>query len=242
VRFKIAILGLSLFVVGFSGAFATCPSGNCPNNTSTAFAGSTGFIGLVLIPVGLVWAWYASRRKPSTIQWPNAVSADPGTFMSALSMRLGAGGFSTTRNVDIPPYRLDTLAWQSRLEVSKFGQSIRIIAVAMIQGTLDIGRVLDFSSRVTKYALENPGTGLPRGFGSGVFVFPVIVSEDFDDGVKNWVTKNFAPKHWAAVEFPVLISTKQQRAYYCTKTRIWGAAYYRGFRRFVDTSIGVQHQ
>ena len=100
--------------------------------------------------------------------------------------------------------------------------------------------VQDYSARTTKYALDNPHTGLPRGLGRGVLSIPVLVSEDFDDEVKKWITETLAPKHWAAFEFPVLISTRLRQLYYCKKTPVWGAAYYRGFRHFVETQIGSQ--
>lgn len=110
--------------------------------------------------------------------------------------------------------------------------------VASKVDSADIHLIQDFSSRVTKYALDNPGTVLPKGLGSSVLVVPVLVAEDFDEAVKKWAEETLAPKHWAAFEFPVLVSTRQRQVYYCRKTPAWGAAYYRGFRRFVGGLIG----
>jgi len=139
----------------------------------------------------------------------------------------------------LQPYHLDLVAVRSRFELSKFGKMTRFMLVAKVSG-VDASMVQDYSARTTKYALDNPHTGLPRGLGRGVLSIPVLVSEDFDDEVKRWITETLAPKHWAAFEFPVLISTSLRQLYYCKKTPIWGAAYYRGFRRFVETQIGSQ--
>jgi hypothetical protein len=154
-----------------------------------------------------------------------------------LAGRLTSAGFSVRRDFDISPYRLDLLAGRSRFELSKFGKLTRFVAVSR-GNSVDIARVQDFSARVNKYALDNPGTVLPRGFGGAVFVIPILVSEDFDETVKKWIANTSPPKHWAAIEFPVLVSTDQGRVYYCRKTPIWGAAYYRGFRKFVKSMIG----
>jgi hypothetical protein len=165
------------------------------------------------------------------------VASTSSTFLDDLAKRLTSAGFSVRRDFDIPPYRLDLLAGRCKFELSKFGNLTRFVAVS--RGNLvDIARVQDFSARVSKYALDNPGTVFPRGFGGGVFVFPVLVSEDFDETVKNWITETSPPKHWAASEFPVLVSTGQGRVYYCRKTPVWGAAYYRGLRRFVESMVG----
>ena len=88
----------------------------------------------------------------------------------------------------------------------------RFVLVAKVSN-VDVNMVQDYSVRTTKYALDNPHTGLPRGLGRGVLSIPVLVSEDFDDEVKRWITETLAPKHWAAFEFPVLISTRLRQVY-----------------------------
>jgi hypothetical protein len=90
--------------------------------------------------------------------------------------------------------------------------------------------VKDFSARATKFSLDNRDSLLPRGFGGSLLSIPTIVSEGFGEEIKNW----------AAFEFPVLVSTLERQIYYYKKTPVWGAAYYRGFRKFVEEVLGFK--
>ena len=231
-RLKLLLLGISLLILGFALAFVTCPSGSCSNDAPSVISGLLALAGIVTIPVSIVLSLRDRGRAPGP-----PVASSSATFLDDLAKRLASAGFSVRRDFDIPQYRLDLLAGRTKIELGKFGKLTRFVAVS--RGNLvDIARVQDFSARVSKYAFDNPGTVFPRGFGGAVFVIPVLVSEDFDETVKNWIAKTSPPKHWAAIEFPVLVSTGQGRVYYCRKTPIWGAAYYRGFRNFVRSMIG----
>lgn len=154
-------------------------------------------------------------------------------YLSLLEGRLSEEGFHTTKGIPIEPYRLDLVAAKSSWELSKFGKMTRAVLVAKSQAQ-EPGSVLDFSSRSTKYALDNRDSVLPRGFGGSLLSVPVLASEGFDEELKRWSQRTLTKKHWAAFEFPVLVALGEQRIYYCRKTPIWGAAYYKGFRKFVD--------
>jgi hypothetical protein len=233
VRLKLLLLGIGLLILGFALALITCPSGGtCSNDAPSVISGQLALAGIVTTLVSIVLSVRDRGRVPG-----RPVASTSATFLDDLAGRLTSAGFSVRRDFDISPYRLDLLAGRSRFELSKFGKLTRFVAVSR-GNSVDIARVQDFSARVSKYALDNPGTVLPRGFGGAVFVIPILVSEDFDETVKKWIAKTSPPKHWAAIEFPVLVSTDQGRVYYCRKTPIWGAAYYRGFRKFVKSMIG----
>jgi hypothetical protein len=233
VRLKLLLLGIGLLILGFALALITCPSGgSCSNDAPSVISALLALAGIVTIPVSIVLSVRDRGRVPGP-----PVASTSATFLDDLAGRLTSAGFSVRRDFDISPYRLDLFAGRSKFELSKFGKLTRFVGVS--RGNLvDIARVQDFSARVSKYALDNPGTVLPRGLGGAVFVIPVLVSEDFDETVKNWIAKTSPPKHWAAIEFPVLVSTGEGRIYYCGKTPIWGAAYYRGLRKFVKSMIG----
>ena len=158
-------------------------------------------------------------------------------FLRLLERKLAGKGFEIKRDILISPYQVDLIALKTSLEVSKFGKMTRTITVTSLEN-VDIGTIQSFSMASTKYALDNRGSLLPRGLGGGLLSIPVIVSDDFDIDIKLWMEKTLAEKHWAAFEFPVLISLKDRKIYYCKKTPIWGAAYYRGFRKFVEENLG----
>jgi len=157
-------------------------------------------------------------------------------FLSLLERKLSGKGFEIKQDILISPYKVDLLAAKTSLEASKFGKMTRAITVASLE-TVDIGTIQSFSMASTKYALDNRDSLLPRGFGGSLLSVPVIVADDFNIDIKLRMEKTLAEKHWAAFEFPVLISLKDRKIYYCKKTPIWGAAYYRGFRKFVEDNL-----
>ena len=157
-------------------------------------------------------------------------------FLSLLERKLSGKGFDIKKNITITSYKVDLIALKTSFEASKFSKMTRAFIVAFIEN-IDIGTIQSFSMASTKYALDNRGSLLPRGFGGGLLSIPVIVSDDSNIDIKLWMEKTIAEKHWAAFEFPVLISLKDKKIYYCKKTPIWGAAYYRGFRKFVEDNL-----
>jgi len=158
------------------------------------------------------------------------------TFFASLEQKFKNKGFEIKRNTEVSPYQIDVIASKDSWEASKFGKMTRIIMVASIENT-NAETILNFSMRSFQYALDNRDSLLPRGLGGSLLFVPVIVSNDFNIHIKLWMEKTLAEKHWAAFEFPVLISLKDRKIYYCKKTPIWGAAYYRGFRKFVEENL-----
>ena len=157
-------------------------------------------------------------------------------YFDLLAKRLLSKGFQIERAVGVNPYHVEVLASKTKLEANKFGKMNYFILASPLE-TPDTNTVLNYSARSMKYALDNPDSVLPRGFGRGVLVVPTIVSLDLDDMVKNWISSTFMKKHWAALEFPVLISLKDKRPYYCTKTPFWGGLYYDEVREFVEEHL-----
>ena len=167
----------------------------------------------------------------------NKNSGEYQAFLTSLERKLTSKGFEIKRDILISPYQVDWIALKTSLEVSKFGKMTRTITVTSIEN-VDVETIQNFSILSTIYALDNRGSLLPRGLGGSLLSVPVIVSDDFDMGIKQWMEITVAKKHWAAFEFPVLISLKDRKIYYCKKTPIWGSAYYRGFRKFVEETLG----
>jgi hypothetical protein len=158
------------------------------------------------------------------------------SFFDGFSTRLAQRGFSVRRGIGWRGYSFDLVATTSKYEISKFGKMTRFIIASAIESANP--RIVEaFSAHATEFALENRGSLLPRGLGGSLLSIPVAVSQDFSEEVKGWITQTLAEKHWAAFEFPVLLSTKNGEIFYCTRTPMWGWAYYRGFRNFVEEQI-----
>jgi hypothetical protein len=170
------------------------------------------------------------RRKPKQ---SSRTIETVDNYLAELTKRLSTIRFKINQNISLPPYRLDIVATKSSWEFTKFGKIARFIFVTEMN-KVDIHTIHDFSKRTTKYAFDNHKTFLRRGFGGCMLSIPVIVSEDLNTEVIGWIERTTAEEHWAAFEFPVIISLKKRKIFYCKITPIWGAAYHKGFRDFVD--------
>ena len=160
------------------------------------------------------------------------------SFLNELSERFSRHGFSVKRGVRLDPYLLEIVAFASAYEVSKFGKMTRIVTVTSMDNVATSDLVKNFSSTAMKFCLDNRDSLLPRGFGGSLLSIPTIVSDGFPEEIKNWMGRNRAPRHWAAFEFPALVSIVDRQVYYYKKTPLWGAAYYGGFRKFVEEVLG----
>ncbi len=160
-------------------------------------------------------------------------------YFDQLSQKLSREGYSIGKDVASDEYHFDVVASRSAVEVTKFGKMARFIIISTLEN-VDTIKFQDYSSHATKYALENRNSALPRGFGGSLLSIPVLVSDDFSEDLKMWTEKHLMEKHWSAFEFPVLVSPKAKRIYYCRKTPVWGWAYYRGFRKYVEQELGFQ--
>jgi hypothetical protein len=89
-----------------------------------------------------------------------------------------------------------------------------------------------FTEDAFKHTLETTN-GLPRGMQTGVSCFAVLVSGDVSEDAKKWVQEK--PKaSFAAFRMPVIVDLSSGQTLYYRKTPIWGFAYYRGFRSFIE--------
>lgn len=162
-------------------------------------------------------------------------------YLNELADNLARQGFRIQRNVRLDPYFLHIVASVNAVEVTKFGKMSRVVPITSMNNPVTIEMIKDFSASAMRYSLDNRGSDLPRGFGGSVLSVPTIVSDEYREDVKKWISKNRPPRHFAAAEFPVLLSTAVHGVYYYKKTPMWGAVYYRGFRKFVQEIFGPSY-
>ena len=113
-----------------------------------------------------------------------------------------------------------------------------IIATAL--NPVDAKVVKDFSKEAFKYALDNRNSLLPRGFGGGLLLVPVLVSDEISEGMKTWTTNTLTEQHFSAWELPVLVSPKERRIYYSKRTPYMQGDLLPGFRKFVEEELGFK--
>jgi hypothetical protein len=93
-----------------------------------------------------------------------------------------------------------------------------------------------FGSSAVASALKGKSK-LPRGLGSSLVVYPVLVADVISDPLRDFVS-DYAPKHWSIVELPVVVDPSTANLLTTEKTPAWGAAYYRTTRRDAQEWFG----
>jgi hypothetical protein len=107
-----------------------------------------------------------------------------------------------------------------------------IFIIAGVIDRVDENIIASFSKAAMEYALEHY-KGLPRGVQAAVACFPLLIAPSVDEKAKEWVM-NRPRKHFAAFEMPCCFDASTNTLHYYRKTPIWGAIYYKSFRKIIS--------
>jgi hypothetical protein len=123
---------------------------------------------------------------------------------------------------------VDRLFYRERIEGTKLSKVYTYSFVKKVPDNINADWAKTYSSNLFEYASRIP-TNMPVGFGAMLIVFPVLIVDNISNELYEW-TKNYCPKHFAANEFPVILSLATMDLYYYSTTPLWGALFYNGFR------------
>jgi hypothetical protein len=153
------------------------------------------------------------------------VTAQPRDYVESVRERLARAGFRE----ESPPDGASLKARRRQVKLSRFGiaETVVVISNRVPQG--DAEKLRSFGGAALRSAVVGKSR-VPRGFGSSVVVYPVLLVETISDGLTDFV-EHYVPKHWSIMEFPIVVEPAARTFLYRTKTAIWGAAYYRKTRR-----------
>ena len=153
------------------------------------------------------------------------------SLLDELSNKLAKSEFAVTRDMETKPYRLEIVACKNAFGIFKGRMTCFIMMTTM--DTVNKERVLDFSTRSTRYATDNSTMFLPTEPGNSFLIVPVVVSDTVSVDLRDWIKGAAFKKHWGTLEFPVVMCITEQAAYYSLRTPLWGLAFYKSFRKFV---------
>jgi hypothetical protein len=142
------------------------------------------------------------------------------SLIDKLSERFARNGFAISRQIGTKPYRLELVACKNNFGVFKGRMTSFVMTTTM--DAISKERVLDFSTRATRYALDNRTTFLPTEPGNSFLVVPVVVSDTVETEVTDWIKDAIFKKRWGTFEFPVLICNIEKATYYSQRTPLWG--------------------
>lgn len=114
------------------------------------------------------------------------------------------------------------------MKASRFGIVETVVAVSSILSQPSPDQLRSFGSDTVRSALDGK-TKLPRGLGSSVVVYPVLVAEGVSDELSRFANA-YAPRHWSILEFPIVLDAATSTLVMRDTTPVWGAAYYRTTR------------
>jgi hypothetical protein len=151
------------------------------------------------------------------------------SYLTKVKERLDAAGYTwlDTRGL------FTAAARKKRFQLTKFGMWETFFVFHEF-ARLDRAELQSFVRGATDFTFENRSVSLPRGLFAGMVTFGVALAESVDEATARAVRGEAPAKHWAAQEMPVVYDAGAKRLVYFEKTPVWGAAYYRGFRKQIE--------
>ncbi len=127
-------------------------------------------------------------------------------------------------------------AHRSRFEVSKFGMAETFFTFAEIP-EIQGATLQSYSNASFRFANSNKDTPLPNGFFAATFCYAVAITERLHPQLAQSIRDTAPTKHWSAFEIPIVFDIANNDLCYFQKTPLWGAAYYAGFRREIESGL-----
>jgi hypothetical protein len=152
-------------------------------------------------------------------------------YLATAQPRLERAGFTCTRDPSAAGGSFAMVARRKRWELTKMGQADTWMMFAPFPA-INPEWIRSFSEQCFRYVAD-PSGGLPRGLGRAVFVYPVAITQDVDPATSQVIRTQAPRKHWGGNEMPVIVELATAKLHYFEKTPLWGAAYYRGFRKMI---------
>jgi hypothetical protein len=157
-------------------------------------------------------------------------------FLQNASQKLGANGYRPMAPEAYQPLGYKFAVHRSRFEPSKFGMAERFFLFAEIPN-IEAAVLQQYSSSSFTFALKNKSVPLPNGFFVATFCFAVAITENLHPQLAQSIRDTTPVKHWSAFEMSVVFDAATGELHYFRGTPLWGAAYYAGFRREVESNL-----
>lgn len=135
------------------------------------------------------------------------------------------------KNEDIPELRALSF-YEEEFRVEWLATKLKQYSFVSHVEHLTADLMKQYSKDCMDYALKNY-KNMPRGIQNGVVSNNVLVSGNVDPMAIKLVEAK-PKKHYAAFEIPIIVDLTQEKIFYCKKTPLWGAMYYKYFREYIS--------
>jgi hypothetical protein len=150
-----------------------------------------------------------------------------GEYVALVRQRLLA-----TRFVEEPRSDSTFVARRRDVKLSRFGIVETVVEIGSLVSHPTPDDLRSFGAGAVQSAL-NGKSRLPRGLGSSLVVYPLLLADGITDALREFVSE-YAPKHWSVLEFPVVVEPATAKLIALERTPAWGSAYYKTTRRDVQ--------
>jgi hypothetical protein len=158
-------------------------------------------------------------------------------WLTATRGRLASAGYVLHDDESFEGRTFQLVGRRTGFEVTKFGFSESFFVFGQFDRLTNEG-LRQFSADAFRFAKERRLIPLPCGLFESVWCYAVAISKAVDEQTLTSVRFKTPTRHWAAGEIPIVYDETAGRLYYFEKTPIWGAAYYRGFRKKIRQLLG----
>lgn len=165
-------------------------------------------------------------------------------YLNSLVERLRRDGFKLQQPIPTDlQYKLEIVASDTKL--SNFRNSWCHAILVTTSDLPSVGFVSQFSDYGWGFSMTNKtrlvvGELKPAQIARVRLVaIPTVVSDSFENDVREWVMNTSPPHHGGdQFQFPVLLAVAEKRIYYSEKSSMFGMAYIKGLKEFVQTHLG----
>jgi len=148
-------------------------------------------------------------------------------YFNSLEQWMSYFGFSSM-GVE-PNWLFDKSYKRDKVEASKFGKVNTYCFVKYAKEPFDSAKLQQFSSQSFDYAMKYR-QGMPLGLGGSLVVYPCLIVDKISKEHTEFLG-SYLRKHYSAFEFPGILDISTGIVYCYSKTPMWGALYYSGFRK-----------
>lgn len=142
-------------------------------------------------------------------------------------------GFAVYRDTQWVGRLFPLVAHRSGFELTKLGNCENFFVFGELERP-SLSELRAFSSLAFDFAMHAKSSNLPCGLFEMINCFAVCCVQSLEARTAETIRTSPPVKHRAAFELPVVYDSSQARLVYFEKTPIWGAAYYRKFRRQIN--------
>lgn len=159
-------------------------------------------------------------------------------WLESLTANLIAQNYTIKNSESYDGVTYSLAAHRGRFEITKFGYAEYFYLVSELHNpTLE--QVKQACAKSFTYGYIHRKLQIPAGIISSCFVFQILLVDHVSTEIAEYITSTIPPKHWAKMEFPVVIDLSSDKVYVCEKTPLWGAAYFGGFRKQAKAMLGI---